>query len=131
MNINIIPVKDVDAGFSMIEVLIAMAIFAIGSLAIASMYYSTGRSIRSSDEVTQAVYIADNYLSRMLTVDYSNMPASVGSFNQGKYTINVSINPATPVVRGNTTITVSVTWDRPGASYSLDYSRAETRSSGI
>lgn len=129
-----VSIKSDDSGFSMIEMLIAMAVFAIGSLAIVSMYYSTSGGLRQSDEVTQAVYVADNYLSRILMVGYAAMPASVGTFAEGKYTVNIAITPTTPVPKGNTTINVTVNWNNmfgSTKSYSIDYFRAETRSSGI
>lgn len=141
-----------ESGFSLIELLIAMAIFAIGSLAVAALFYSSSTGIRNTTELTDAIFIADEYLARTLALKYRNT-TNVSSpsdcmksttATKGKYSIAINVAPTDPTepidadptkrAAGSTArITVSVTWPAlfGNGSYSLQYIRPETRSSGI
>lgn len=120
-------------GFSLIEVLIAIAVFAIGSLGIVAMFYSTNGGIRLSNDMTEAVFIAEDYLARTMQGSYMGMRP--GNFAEGKYTVNVNITPNPPVTGNLANITVTVSWPRVLGMltdrYTLEYLRAETRTSGI
>ncbi len=120
-------------GFSLIEVLIAIAVFAIGSLGIVAMFYSTSGGIRLSNDMTEAVFIAEDYLARTMQGSYLGMRPR--NFTEGKYTVAVNITPNPPVAGNVANIRVTVTWPRVlgmiNDRYTLEYVRAETRTSGI
>lgn len=129
-----------ESGASLIEVLVAMAIFAVGALAIASLHYTTTGSIRSSNETTEAVLIAQNYLNQTLNLPYRDNSNPSGcsdcmktktGISEGKYTVDITVDPSIPPVGGTATITVSVTWPKgvglSSGSYSIQYVRPETR----
>src|SRR5512143_1796011 len=63
MRIN--PVK-AQQGFSLIEVLIALAIFSIGILAVSSLQVSASMQSRNSSEITQASAIAFNQMEELM-----------------------------------------------------------------
>lgn len=132
-----------EKGFSLIEVLVAMGLFAIGSLAVGALYYSTNRSIRSSNELSEAVFIAEEHLNRTLSLRY-RIPDGESTctdcmkdttINDGKYTITVDINPDLPLKDDTATITVVVSWNNllglSANSFTLQFIRAETRTTGI
>lgn len=134
-----------EKGFSLIEVLMAMGIFAIGSLAVAALYYSTSTGIRNSNELTEAVFIAEDYLNQTLALRYRNLNPTPCTdcmapviATEGKYNISVTINPipANLTAGSTATITVTVSWAKLGASasndsYTIQYIRAESKNTGV
>ena len=80
-----------DNGFTIIEMLIAMSIFAIGFLAVASLQISAGKSNRTASDITNAVNIASDRMERLMSISYDNAfldPATNPHLdNQGKYSI--------------------------------------------
>ena len=62
-------------GFTIIEVVIAMAIFAIGILAVGKMMYMAVRTNSSGNEVTEATMLAQSTLENLKnTTDVSTLP---------------------------------------------------------
>lgn len=128
-----------ESGFSLIEILVALAIFALGSLAVVSLHYTTTGSLRGANETTEAVLVAQNYLNQTLDLPYRDDADPTGciacmktrTIIEGKYTVNININPNPPAANSTAVITITVTWPRvlgiSTGSYSLQYVRAETR----
>jgi prepilin-type N-terminal cleavage/methylation domain-containing protein len=56
-------------GFSLIEVMFAMAIFAIGILAVAKMQLITSKSNRSAHQITQALLLVESQVERLKNVE--------------------------------------------------------------
>lgn len=59
-------------GFTIIEILIAMAIFAIGILGVAKMQLSSIRGNTSARTITEAVSHAQGQMERLLSLPYDN-----------------------------------------------------------
>jgi len=57
-------------GFTLIEVLIAISIFAVGSLAVAALQISAGKSNRTGTEITMAVNIASDQMETLMALDF-------------------------------------------------------------
>jgi len=55
-------------GFSLIEVLFAMAIFSIGILAVAKMELLTAKNNRSGNEITQATLLVESHMERLKNI---------------------------------------------------------------
>ena len=55
-----------DKGFTLIETLIALAIFSIGILAVASLQVSASLQSRNSSEITEASAIASNRMEELI-----------------------------------------------------------------
>jgi type IV pilus modification protein PilV len=83
--------KNNDKGFTLIEMLIAISIFAIGFLAVASLQISAGKNNRTASETTAAVNIASDRMERLMGVSFDNAlldpTANPHLNNQGKYNI--------------------------------------------
>jgi len=93
-------------GFTIIEVVIAMAIFAIGILAVASLQVATINGNSSARKITEAVTLAENRLETMLNLPYAGI--TDGQATEGAYTTSWSV--AENVVADNTKfLTVTVT----------------------
>jgi len=107
--------KGLQAGFNMIEVMVALGILAFGILAIASMQESSllGTSLAYSvtDGTTRAMDQMEELLSRQWNNITSGGPVTEGANN--RYTINwaVSLVPGTTDLKQ---ITVTVNWTDAG-----------------
>ncbi|XOF32939.1 MAG: prepilin-type N-terminal cleavage/methylation domain-containing protein [Candidatus Electrothrix sp. YB6] len=66
-----------NSGFSLIEVIIAMAIFAIGSLGLYGMQFNSARWNTRANQQTNAVTVANQVIEQLMQTDYSDTPLSV------------------------------------------------------
>jgi type IV pilus assembly protein PilV len=82
-----------NSGFTLGEVLIALSIFAIGSLAVASLQITSGKSNRSGSEITMAVNLASDQMETFMTLPFDDASLSTDpdanphSGNLGKYSL--------------------------------------------
>jgi type IV pilus assembly protein PilV len=111
-----------DEGFSLIEVLIAISIFAVGLLAVAAMQTSAIRVNSTAGQITDRTTLAQDKLEELMGLSYSDPwlqdlgdpPSgmdSVGNVHQetpDNYIISWTVNNNTPV-SGTKLITVTVT----------------------
>jgi type II secretion system protein I len=113
-----------DQGFSLIEVLIAMAIFSIGILAVGTLILSTTRNNTNGNILTQATMLA------RAKIEEKKREADTGSLSVGAetetnideqgnpggiYTYECDISPEGDSQR----IQVTVSWTRRGQSRSV------------
>ncbi len=63
------------SGFSLIEVIIAMAIFAIGALGLYSMQINSATWNTRANQQTSAVLVAGQIVEQLMRADYINDPA--------------------------------------------------------
>jgi prepilin-type N-terminal cleavage/methylation domain-containing protein len=116
------------SGYTIIEVLIAVAIFSIGILGMASLQLSTDRNIKTGNVVTQATMIARDKIEMLKRV------TDVTTLSSGAETdIDVDGNPggifdrswtiSNPLGGSNTRqITVTVSWNHNRENRSIDLS---------
>jgi prepilin-type N-terminal cleavage/methylation domain-containing protein len=80
-----------DKGLTLIEMLIAISIFAIGFLAVATLQISAGKNNRTASDTTGAVNIASDRMEQLISVSFDDAlvdPAANPHLdNQGKYNI--------------------------------------------
>ena len=99
-----------NAGFSLLETLVALAVFSIASVALSSGVLTSIRANSSSDHLTQATILAQDKLESLL--------ASAPNFTSGSDTPRAgfsrtwTIASATPHV-GVAQIDVAVSWSDP------------------
>lgn len=117
-------------GFSLIEVLIAMAIFSIGILAVGTMVLSTARNNTNGNILTQATMLARAKMEeKKRTADAGNLTASddetlsnvdMQGNPDGNYTYKCDIDDVALPGGGNALrIQVTVSWTRKGQSRSV------------
>jgi len=85
------PFESREAGFTLIEVILAISILTVGLLAVASMQVSAIRGNSYADCVTEAAVLAQDKLEELMAENYSD----VGSSNEqaGQYTVTWSVDP--------------------------------------
>ena len=126
------------AGFSLIEMLIAMSVLAIGMLAAASMQYSAVRNNTQGNVSTQASMLAKAQIEMLKNQDIDSTVLDPGDYNDpspidengnpgGIYNRSWRIDPLGATARR---IRVTVEWNRFGESRSV-VMRSNTKGSGV
>lgn len=106
------PQKTNNTGFTLVEVMIGMAIFVIGYLAVASMQLVAINGDTSARKTTEAATLAADRLETLMVLPYDNI-ASGGPVTQGAYTVAWQVSDNSPL--SNTkTIAVTVNWQHRG-----------------
>ena len=119
--------KDNYKGYTLIEVMIAIAIFAIGFLAIASLQIAASKTNRASSDYTQATTIATDRMERLMTLPYgdgdldpaANPHPAPPDDQQGKYNIQWVVTETDLNADGTNDakiVNMMITWDRLGNS---------------
>ena len=119
-------------GFSILEAVIALAIFSIGILAVAGMQVSSTSGNASARFTIEAAALAQDVVERLLILDYDPDaafplpqfdPAVDHASTIGRYTVDWTVlGPDNPLPRA-ITINVDVFWDVYGKPrrYSLSF----------
>ena len=82
--VNSILRKIDSAGFSLLEVLLAVSIFAIGILAVASMQIATIKSNTSATKNTRAIECASDRVERLMALSYFDPSLTAGSYTMAQ-----------------------------------------------
>lgn len=117
-------------GFTIIEVLIAMSIFAIGILGLTKMQISAIFGNTSSREYTEASTYNTGQIEKMMILTYDNASlndGATGQIIQGIYTINWTVTQGDPIPNVKK-IHMVATWKDRGRSktFTADYYKAMT-----
>jgi type II secretion system protein I len=111
--------KRTDAGFTLVEALVAMVIFAIAAAATASLMFHSTSHIARSNEWSQAVAIAQQAIEDIRTLDYEDMESGSGTApwkgQSAFFTVNWDISKDDPEP-GMKTVLISVSWEHKGAT---------------
>ncbi|GAI06307.1 unnamed protein product [marine sediment metagenome] len=123
-----IKTKRDNRGFTLIEVLIAMAIFSIGILAIGSMQVTSINSNARARMHTEGYTWVGNRIERLTTLSYDDDDLTDGDHGpvaEGTYAISWTVEDDTPLA-GTKTIKVKVTGANPRARpLRIDYIKAQ------
>jgi type IV pilus modification protein PilV len=105
-------------GYTLIEVLIAMAIFAVGFLALATLQIKSIKQNASAKMYTEATTMAVDSLERLISLPYDHSDLNQGnnphSMTTGGYTIEWNVQHDIPVT-ATKTIVINVTGANPYA----------------
>jgi type II secretion system protein I len=117
-----------ETGFTLIEVLMAMAIFAIGILAVGSMQIAAMNGGASARRSTDAATIAQDQIEKIIAGDYDDLAAPADAVVNGRYSLNWAVAEDDLNGDGNNdakNVTVTVTWPDKGGdrSFNLDFTK--------
>lgn len=113
-----------DRGYTLIEIMIAISIFAIGFLAIASLQITASKNNRTGSEITEAATIATDRMERLMVLAFddplldptANPHPPAPNNTQGKYSIQWMVADTDINADGTNdskVVSMSVSW--PGA----------------
>jgi prepilin-type N-terminal cleavage/methylation domain-containing protein len=110
-------------GFTLVEVLVAMVIFAIVSLAVTMMMVTSTKLASENGMASEAVALAQETLEDLRAVPFANMTggSTVVMSSKGVVPLNVSWTVAgnSPGPNMNT-IVVTVNWNQQGVAKNYD-----------
>ena len=113
----------VSTGFTLVEVLVAMMIFAVASLAVSSLLVKSTKLIAENNLSTQAIALAQEQVEKLRDVPVATMAdlASTAVSNKGTVTFNINrdIIQNTPLA-GVNTLVITVTWTQQGVTKSYE-----------
>jgi prepilin-type N-terminal cleavage/methylation domain-containing protein len=111
-------------GFTLVEVMIGMAIFLIGFLAVGSMQIAAINGNAGAREATEAATRATYQIETLIALPYDSI-VSRGPVTVGAYTVRWDVVPDTPL-EDTKTITVTVDWQQHGPrSFVVTYMKAD------
>ena len=119
------------SGFTLIEVLIVMAIFSIGILAVIAMQVTTTKGNASARRITEATALAENQIENLMQLSYADLDPAGNPHpsSQGPYAINWNVTEVDLDADGTNdskTIEVTVSWNYgKDRNVSIQYIRPE------
>jgi type IV pilus assembly protein PilV len=113
-----------DEGFTLVEVMIGMAIFFIGFLAIGSLQLTAINGNAGAREATEAATRATDQLETLIALPYDSIVGG-GPVTDGAYTVSWAVVDDSPLPNTKT-ITVTVDWEQRGPrTFQVDYTKTE------
>jgi len=114
-----VRIDKAEKGFSLIEVLIALAIFSIGILAVTSLQVSASLQSRNSSEITEASAIASNQMEELMLrpFDHNDLDPALNphTLSLGKYGIQWTITASdlnSDTINESKTVDMTVSWNK-------------------
>ncbi|MDM8556036.1 prepilin-type N-terminal cleavage/methylation domain-containing protein [Desulfococcaceae bacterium HSG7] len=104
-----------EQGFTLIEVIIAMGILAVGLLAMASMQVMAIKTNGKANRITEATTVAMDNLEQIRSENDFGNPIDPTDFpaTQGFYTVTTAVTPGSTSTNGANSETVTVTINGP------------------
>jgi prepilin-type N-terminal cleavage/methylation domain-containing protein len=108
--------RRVVAGFSLLEVLVAMTIFAIVSLAVAKLMVEATAIVSENAAASQAIAFAQEVMEHLRTAEFEDMESGGDTYVDDK---GRQFNAAWTVAKGSpqvyvNSVTVEVSWQEKG-----------------
>jgi prepilin-type N-terminal cleavage/methylation domain-containing protein len=101
-------------GFTLVEVMIGMAIFVIGYLAVGSMQMLAIRGNTNARQITEAATLAADQLETLIVLPYDNIDSGDPVIH-GAYEVNWQVEDGP--LPNTKLITVTVSWQHRGPRY--------------
>jgi Tfp pilus assembly protein PilV len=117
-------------GFAIIEAVISLSVFAIGILALSSLYHKVINNNLNAYTITEAVELTSGYLDQIQAAPYNNIPSTSSLSGHKTYNVSTSVTPCDPATGTCITNTsdISVTITKPnGTSYTFSTVKARLR----
>ena len=115
--------KKTEAGFTLIETIIAVFVFTVGVLAAASMQISSINGNSTAQSLTQGANVAANQVENLRPLDYMTdadlTEGAHGPIQNGNYTITYNVQ-RDAVVRNTMRVDVTVNWLERGTPKNLN-----------
>ena len=121
------PVTSTEEGFSLIEVMVAMVIFAFGILAVLGMQVTAIRGGAQSQNLSDAASAGANMIETLISQDYAYLADGTDTVG-GKYTLKWDVNENTSGELTDTkSIDLTVQWTEGGRTHEVAYQFLKAR----
>ncbi len=122
-------------GFTLIEVMVALVVFAIGVLSLAALIPLGTKGISRSGETTRASELSASTIERLLATPYGDGDLDAGAHSDpqnpynGRYWTTWSVEDNQPITDCKR-VTVTVRWPRSGSPTNVRVIGVKPRSEG-
>ena len=119
-----------NGGFAIIEAVISLSVFAIGILALSSLYHKVINNNLNAYTITEAVELTSGYLDQIQAAPYNNIPSESSLSGYETYEVSTSVTPCDPTTGSciPNTSEIAVTITKPnGTSYTFNTIKARLR----
>jgi prepilin-type N-terminal cleavage/methylation domain-containing protein len=113
-----------ESGFSLVELMIAIALLSIGILTMMTMQVNSIRTNSSARRITQSAAIGADRFEKLIGLPYTDdllAPESEHTLVDGRYTIEWRVSPDHYPIENVKTIRVTVTTQEAGQQRSISY----------
>jgi prepilin-type N-terminal cleavage/methylation domain-containing protein len=115
-------VRKKQGGFSLIELMIAIALLSIGILTMMTMQVNSIRANSSARRITQSATIGADSLEKLIGLSYKNLgPQSEPIIVDGRYKVEWEVSPDNYPVQNVKIIRVTITTEEAGQPRSTSY----------
>ena len=114
-----------DHGFSLIEVLIATAIFSIILFGISTMLISSTNTTAKARKVTESSSWAADRIETLLATDYDDLVSSPADIVEGAYTISWTVTEDVPINNVKTLIVRVENAQNNPRNFEFEYYKAQ------
>lgn len=116
-----------EEGFTLIEVMVALVIFAFGILAVLGMQTTAIRGGHQSNNLTEASRIGANLIEQFVSQDYAYVNDGTDTVD-GKYTLDWDVTEITSGQLTNTkAIDLTIQWTEGGRTHTVSYEFLKAR----
>ncbi len=123
---KLISIKVNEQGFSLLEVMISLAIISIGILGVASMQISSIKTNTSARQSTEGATWAVDRVEQMMSLPYGDAQLNTGSYAttspDGIYSINWTVTDSAVIPRTKS-IHSNVSWTRGTKTTNISINR--------
>lgn len=116
-----------DSGFSLVEVLLVMAILAIGILAVMTMQITAANSTSSAKRLTESTNLMASEFESLMLRDYDDAVLTVGANpTRSERGYTVAHNVANGPIPNTKQVDVTITMQHNGKTVDVTYYKADT-----
>ena len=105
------------AGFTLLEVLIALSLFSVGMLSVLEIFPVNRRFLTQSAQSTQAAFLAEELMERDLTLPYSSL--TPGTFQAATQVSTTAGDPRSLYTRSSVVTLLDSNWQATATDVGL------------